>query len=174
MRAKHYLAALAVGISLLPACTKQSKFEMPAAVAAVVKAEVPGAEIATMEVEEQGGIKLYDIEFEADRGEIEVAEDGTVMDISTIVQMKDVPGPAAEAIQKAALGAQARIVRIEKSEVRSEILNEGPKARIVKLSSPKYVYEAELEKTGEVSVAADGEIVEDVKWDDAAGEPEKK
>lgn len=174
MRDKHYFAALAVGIFLLSGCAMQTKLEMPAAVAEVVKAEVPGAEIATMEVEEEGGIKLYDIEFKADRGEIEVAEDGTVIDITTIVQMKDVPGPAAEAIRKAASGAQAGIVRLERSEVRSEIVTEGPKARIVKLASPKYIYEAELARTGEVSISADGEIVEDVKWDDPAGEPEKK
>ena len=174
MKAKHCLMALVAGILLLPGCAKQAKFEMPEAVASVIKAQVPGAEIATMEVEEQGGIKLYDIEFKADRGEIEVAEDGTVIDISTVVQMNDVPGPAAEAIRKAALGAQATIVRLEKSEVHSEIVTEGSKARIVKLASPKYVYEAELARTGEVSVAANGEVVEDVKWDDAAGEPEKQ
>jgi hypothetical protein len=144
---------------------KKAKVVLPPAVAKAVKDNCPGAEIDKMDVEKQAGINLYDIEFKAGRGEIEVAEDGTVMDIATIITMKDVPKAAAEAIQKAAAGAT--IKQIEKSEVRAETKKEGEKGTLVKLASPRYVYEAELvkgEQRGEVQVAPDGKVVEGPKW----------
>lgn len=152
---------------------KKAKVELPAAVVKAIKDNVPDAEIATAEVEKEAGINLYDIEFKADRGEIEVAEDGTVMDVATIVAMKDIPKAAAEAIQTAAAGATIR--QIEKSEVRAEIKKEGEKGTLVKLASPRYIFEAELlkdERKGEVQVAPDGKVVEGPKW--AAGIAEKE
>ena len=139
--------------------------KVPAAVAQAVKVNCPGAVVDKMDVETEAGITLYDFEFKAGRGEIEVAEDGTVMDIATIVALKDIPKPAADAILKAASGA--KIQQLEKSEVRAEITKAGEKGTIVKLAAPKYVYEAELvqgEKRGEVQVAPDGKIVEGPKW----------
>lgn len=145
---------------------KRAKVELPPAVAKVVQANCPGAEIDKLEMEKEAGIVLYDIEFKAGMGEIEVAADGRVMDIATIVALKDIPKAAAQAIQKAA--ADCTIKQIEKSEIRAEIKKEGEKGTIVKLASPRYVYEAELikgEKRGEVQVAPDGQIVEALKWE---------
>ena len=158
----------------------KAKVELPAAVAKAVKDNVPNAEIGQMDVEEEAGIKLYDIEFKGGKGEIEVAEDGTVMDVATIIQMKDVPKPALDAIQKAAAGEKAKIKQLEKSEVRAEIQKVGEKGKIVKFETPKMVYEAELTKgkqTGEVQVAPDGKIVEVLKWGSEgkeSGEKEEK
>jgi hypothetical protein len=152
---------------------KKAKVELPAAVAKAIKDNVPDAEIEILTVEKEGGIALYDIEFKAGKGEIEVAEDGTVMDISTIIAMADLPRAAAEAIQKAAEGGT--IKQLEKSEVRAELKIEGEKGTIVKLASPKYVYEAEIVKgnqTGEIQVDPDGKIVEALKWN-TKGEKEK-
>ncbi|HYK88830.1 MAG TPA: hypothetical protein VE398_08675 [Acidobacteriota bacterium] len=152
--------------------SKKTRVELPAAVAKSVRDNVAGAEIESVESETEAGIKLYDIEFKAQRGEIEVAEDGTVMDVATIVQAKDVPIPAMDAIQKAATGAT--IKELEKSEIRAEIEKGGEKGKIVKLPAPKYVYEAELVKgkqKGEIQVAPDGKIVEALKW--GSGEREK-
>ena len=154
---------------------KKAKVELPAAVVKAIKDNVPDAEIATAELEREAGINLYDIEFKADRGEIEVAEDGTVMDIATIVAMKDIPQAAAEAIQKAAPGAT--IKQLERSEVRAEIKKEGEKGTIVKFDSPKYVYEAELvkgERRGEVQVAPDGKVIEGPKWNKAKAEEKEE
>jgi hypothetical protein len=156
-------AALSAGRSMQEQTPKNIK--LPPAVAQAVKANCPGAVIDKMDVEKEAGIALYDLEFKAGRGEIEVAEDGTVMDIATIVALKDIPMPAAIALQKAAAGA--KLGQLEKSEVRAEIAKTGGKGTIVKLASPKYVYEAELvqgEKRGEVQVAPDGKIVEGPKW----------
>ena len=144
---------------------KKANVELPAAVAKAVKANFPNAEIGSAEVEKEAGINLFDIEFKDDQGEIEVAEDGTVMDLATIVAMTEVPKAAAEAISKAAQGAT--IKQIEKSEIRAEIKKEGEKGTLVKLDNPKYVYEAELSKgnqRGEIQVAPDGKIVEALKW----------
>lgn len=143
------------------------KAELPPAVVKAIRENVPNAEIDKVEVEDQGGIKLYDIEFKAGKGEIEVAADGTVMDVATIIQMKDMPKLAAAAIQKTADGAKATIKQLEKSEVRAEVQKEANRSKIVKLGAPKYVYEAELvrgKQAGEVQVAPDGKIVEALKW----------
>ena len=144
---------------------KKAKVELPAAVEKAVKDNVPGAEIEILTVEKEGGIALYDIEFKAGKGEIEVAEDGTVMDIATIISWADLPKAAAEAIKKATEGAT--IKQLEKSEVRAELKIEGEKGTIVKLATPKYAYEAEIVKgnqTGEIQVDPDGKIVEALKW----------
>ena len=153
---------------------KGAKVELPAAVAKAVKENRPGAEIDTLELEKEAGIPLYDIEFKAGKGEIEVAEDGTIMDIATVIEMRDLPKAAAEAIRKAAEGATVR--QLEKSEVRAEIEKEGEKGTVVKLTSPKYVYEAELVKgnqTGEIQVTADGKIMEALRWNTKGTKEEK-
>ena len=144
---------------------KQAKVELPPAVAKAVNDNRPNTQIETLEVETESGITLYDIEFKSGQGEIEVAQDGTVLDIATIVEMKDIPKAAADVIQKAAEGA--RIKELEKSEIRAEIKKEGEKGKVVKLANPKYVYEAELlkgDKTGEIEVTADGKVIEELKW----------
>jgi uncharacterized membrane protein YkoI len=154
--------------------SKKAKAELPAAVAKAVKEFRPNAEIDKVEVEKEAGVTLYDIEFKAGQGEIEVAADGTVMDVATIIEMKDLPKPAADAINKAAAGA--KIAQLEKSEVRAEIKKEGEKGKVVKLAAPKYVYEAELVKgkqKGEIQVSPEGKIVEALKWG-AEGEKEKE
>jgi uncharacterized membrane protein YkoI len=185
-----FIVLLAMGLILLPSCApKESEqgeesgeqaetqemegseaaepvTELPDAVLQAIAINVPGAEIETAAMAVEEGITLYDIEFKEDRGEIEVAEDGTVIDVVTIVTMEDLPEAAALTIQKAAEGTT--IKRLEKSEVRSEIKKEGEVSTIVKLDVPRYVYEAELEKdgqTGEITVDAEGNIVEPLKWD---------
>jgi len=67
----------------------EPEVELPAAVVEAIEANVPGAEIDFVEVAEEAGITLYDIEFKSDRGEIEVAVDGTVLDVVTIITMEE-------------------------------------------------------------------------------------
>lgn len=47
----------------------KAKVELPAAVAKAVRDNVPNAEIDTLEAAEEAGVKLYDIEFKAGKGE---------------------------------------------------------------------------------------------------------
>ena len=116
------------------------------ATAQSAKQEAPplpaAAQIDKLEIEKESDINLYDIEFKAGQGEIEVAEDG--------------PEAATAAIRTAAKG-QA-IKQFERSEVRAEIVKDGSTGRISKLSTPKYVYEAELTE-GEVEVTPDGKVI---------------
>jgi hypothetical protein len=166
------LAVVLVGLAGLPGRAMQekkagpAKVQLPAAVAKAVQDNFPNAEIDVVEVEHEGGIALYDIEFKAGKGEIEVSADGTVIDLAVIVPMSAVPKAALETIQKAAPGATVK--QYEKSEVRSEVKIEGGKGRIVKLPVPIEVYEAELVeggRTGEIQVTADGKIREALKWE---------
>lgn len=140
--------------------------EIPATVREVMHSRFPDAEIDSVEVVEEHGITLYDIEFMDNLGEIEVAADGTILDVATIIAMEDLPLSAAEAIQKATTGMT--VLRLEKSEIHSEFKMEGERTVLVLLDAPRYVYEAEVKKdgkTGEITVDADGNIVELIKWD---------
>jgi uncharacterized membrane protein YkoI len=178
------ISLLVLGLVLSPGCSQREaeeqaetqemeepestkpEIELPAAVLKAIEANVPDAEIDFVEVVEELGITLYDVEFKEDRGEIEVAEDGTVIDVVTIITMEELPEAAGQAIQKATEGIA--IKRLEKSEIRSEIKKEEEKGILVKLDTPRFVYEAELVKddqTGEITVDADGNIVEPLKWD---------
>ena len=153
--------AFALAISTGFAGAQKSKVELPAAVAKTVMDNCPNAEIASLEVEKEAGITLYDIEFKAGRGDIKVAEDGTVIDIATIVKLKELPAAALAAIQNGAAGAT--IMQIEKSEVRAEVKH----GRVVKLAGARYTYGAELVKGNqhtEIQVAPDGTVIEAPKW----------
>ncbi|HEY1302088.1 MAG TPA: PepSY-like domain-containing protein [Vicinamibacterales bacterium] len=130
--------------------------QLPAAVTQAIQTNKPGAEIDKVEIEKENGVTVYDIEFKDGKGEIEVAEDGTVIDVTDVVVMKDVPEAAAGAIKTAAKGKP--IKQLERSEVRAEVVKEGGKGKVSKLSAPKYVYEAELAK-GEIEVTPDGKVI---------------
>ena len=150
------------------------KLELPEAVAKAIADNHPEGQIDKVEVENDGGITLFDIEFRASGGEMEIAHDGTVIDIATIVEIKDIPKAAADAIREAATGGE--IKELERSEVRAKIEKEGDVGKVVKLVSPRYVYEAELVKgnqEGEIEVDSDGKIIEPIKWG-ASGEKEKE
>jgi hypothetical protein len=164
-----FVAVLILGLTASVSWAVQgaakAKVELPAAVAKVVKDNCPNKEIDTVTVEKTAGVALYDIEFKGTQGEIEIAEDGTVIDIATVITMQDVPKAAADVIRKHAQGAQ--ITRVERSDVRAEVKTEGGKGAVVEFATPKVVYEAELAKgkqTAEIQVAPDGAIVEAPKW----------
>jgi hypothetical protein len=160
LQAVGFTAALVASASMAGAAAQAKNADksrnLPAAVSKAIQDNRPGAEIDKVTVEKENGILFYDFEFKADQGEMDVAEDGTVLDIATVIQMKDVPEAAAAAITKAAKGRAMK--RIERSEVRAEIVKEAGKARISTLSTPRYVYEAEL-SSGEVEVTAEGKVI---------------
>jgi hypothetical protein len=130
--------------------------DLPPAVTKAIEANRLGAEIDKLDVEKENGISFYDIEFKASQGEMDIAEDGTVLDIATIIEMKDVPEAVAATIKTHGKGKT--IKQLSRSEVRAEIVKEGGKARISKLATPRYVYEAEFSK-GEIEVAPDGRVI---------------
>lgn len=141
--------------------TKVKAAHLPAAVAEAIRRNCPNCVIdkATREVE--NGVKIYDIEFKPGQGEIDVAEDGSVIDRETVVETKDIPEAALEAIRKGAAGG--KIKQVAKSEIRAE-LKEG---KIIKLDSPKYLYEADLVKGNqavEIVVDPNGQVIEAPEW----------
>ena len=140
-----------------PAKDDGKRSRLPAAVAKAVDANCPGAEIDKLDVEDEGGIKVYDIEFKAGRGEMDVTEDGTVLDVATIVELKEVPEAAAAVIRKAA--EKSAIRQLEKSKIHARIEKTKRKNKLHALAAPEFEYEAELAKGGEIEVAADGQII---------------
>lgn len=162
--ARVFLAAAAttalvtVGSTAGVAAQGKSKHwkRLPAPVSEVVQQSRPGADIAKLTIEKENGISFYDVEFAADQGEMDVAEDGTVLDIATIIEMKDVPEVVAAAIRTVAKGKS--IKQLSRSEVRAEIVKEGGKGRVSKLATPRYVYEAEFSR-GEVEITPEGKII---------------
>ncbi len=160
------LAALALLVAFAPAWVSAQaradphRSRLPAAVLTALDANCPGAEIDKIDVEDEAGVKLYDIELKAG-GEIEVAEDGTVLEVATIVPLTDVPEAAAAMIRQAAGTKDVR--EVERSEVRARIEKTDGKGRLVPVTPAQHVYEAELAKGGEIEVTADGKVIKGPK-----------
>ncbi|MCX5684224.1 MAG: hypothetical protein NT049_11135, partial [Planctomycetota bacterium] len=101
----------------------------------------------------------YWAEFQkGDRGgEVTVAPDGTIVEIVTGIEAKDVPEAALAAIRKAAAGAT--LTEIERDETHAEPVG----GSFAKLDKVRTVYWAEFargELTGEITVASDGAVIE--------------
>ena len=160
----------------------KAKVDLPEAVAKALQVAFPKATVDEAKAEDEGGVKVFDVELKQDKAEmdVEVTADGAILAVETDIEMKDVPEAAAKVIQKAAEGATVH--EIIKEEVRAEIKD----AKVVKLDAVKVAYGAEIKKgdqKGEIKVAADGTVVEALKWksekkeekgekDDEAGEHE--
>lgn len=149
--------------------TLQEKPEsrLPEEVAQVVKQYFPAAEAEAVETEKVAGTTLYDIEFKENQGEIELAADGTIIDISKVVSWEELPEVVAQAIKEVVAANNANVTRIERAEVHAEIKGEGEAATINKVDTPYFLYEAELKKDGqkgEITVDSTGKIIEGPKW----------
>jgi hypothetical protein len=147
--------------SAAEAKTDAKKTRLPAAVVKAIDDNKPGAEIAKVDIEHEEGVTFYDMEFKGNHGEMDVLEDGTVLDVATIIELKDLPEPVAAVIRKASAGTT--IKQLSKSEVRAKIEKAGGKGKVARLATPEYVYEAELAKGGEIEVAGDGKIIKGPK-----------
>ena len=140
---------------------KVSASQLPAAVKEAIKTNCPNCTIAKATREVENGVAVYDVEFKTGQGEMDVAEDGSVIDRETVAQTKDVPAAALEAIRKGAAGG--KIKQIAKDEIRAE-LKDG---KIIKLDSPKCRYEADLVKgnqVAEIQVSPEGQVIEAPRW----------
>jgi hypothetical protein len=151
------LTLLATAATRRASAGEDERSRLPAAVVKAIEGNRPGARIAKLDVEHEEGVTFYDIEFKSGEGEMDVAEDGTVLDVATVIEMKDVPAPAADVIKKAATGTT--IKQLTRSEIRARIEKVAGKGRVSPLSTPEYVYEAELKRGGEVEVGGDGRIL---------------
>jgi hypothetical protein len=150
----------------------KAKVELPDAVAKTVADAFPGAKIEDVKAEDEYGVQVFEIELKMDKQEIEieVASCGTIIEVETEIQMKDVPDAAAKAIMAAAEGG--KVDEVKKVEARAEIKG----GKVAKFDAVKITYEAEIKKgdqKGEIEVAADGTVVEPLKWKDKCKEERK-
>jgi hypothetical protein len=151
---------IAVGAADQNQTGRSKSRDLPPAVANALQLNRPGAEVDKLTIEKEHGLTVYDFEFKANQGEMDVVDDGTVLDVATVVEMKDLPAAVATTIRNAAKNRP--IKQLTRSEIRAEIVNEQGKGRVSKLASPKYVYEAEFSH-GEIEVASDGKIIKQEK-----------
>ena len=137
--------------------------QLPAPVAKAFRAAFPNAEIQKLDVEVEDGVKVYDFEFKdgSVERETDITDDGTLLEVTIVIDPKDVPAVAMKTIRKAAQGAT--IGRSERIEVLWEIRD----GKVIKLQKPVTRYAAELAKQNlkaEAIVTSNGTVVEPVEW----------
>ncbi|MHC4982977.1 MAG: PepSY-like domain-containing protein [Planctomycetota bacterium] len=122
--------------------------DLPKAVADAAKKAFPDAKIRKAGVEPES-VMVYEVSFTENgtKREIAVTDDGTILEVETVVERKDLPEPVARALAKAAGDGKVRV--IEKIEYLAEI-------KVVKLKKPKIAYEVKFRKDGRMR---------EVKWD---------
>lgn len=133
--------------------------QIPATVTQSIKTDCPSCVIEKASREVENGVTIYDLEFKRGQGEMDIAADGSIINRETVIKEQDVPAAAMTAIRNAG----GKIRQIVKDEVRAE-LKDGS---IIKLDTPKYLYEADLAKgnqVAEIEVSAEGQVIEAPKW----------
>ena len=164
--------AVLIGLSLAVTAGRaepktREKIDLPEPVQKTFKAKFPKAEIEKVEVEEEDGVTVYDIEFtEGDvEKETDITADGIMLEFTIVIDAKSVPAPAMKVIEKVAEGAKMK--RIE----RVEISYETKDGKAVKLPKPVTRYAVEMtkgDKTAEIVVDPDGKVVESPQWEEKA------
>ena len=135
--------------------------QLPASVKQALETACPNCKIGKATREVENGVTIYDFEFKGGQGEMDVTEDGFVASREMVVQTSDIPPAAMAAIRQGAAGGKIKLVLRE--EVRAE-LKEG---QVIKLDTPKHLYEADLRKghqVAEIVVSAEGQVVEAPQW----------
>jgi hypothetical protein len=128
---------------------------LPDPVVKTFKATFPNAEITKVDVDAEGGVAVYDLEFKdvATEKETDITADGTMLEFTIVVDAGDIPAAAMKTLRRAVKGAVIR--RIEYIEISYEIED----GRVVKLpkSVVHYAFEiAGANKVTEIVVNPDG------------------
>jgi len=168
MKLHNFAGASLVVASLLAIATpmlgKGHGVQLPAAAEKTFKATFPKAKIDKVDVDEENGVTVYDVEFRdgAIEMETDIAADGTMLEVTVVVDAKAVPAGAMKTIDKAATGAT--ILRIE----RIELSHETKDGKVIKLPVPLTRYAAAMARgddRAEIVVDSEGNVVEPAKWD---------
>jgi hypothetical protein len=135
---------------------KKDKLELdkiPKAVMDGLKAKFPKAEIHKWTKEKEGDDVVYDIEFKQGgrKCEADIKEDGTILNFEKEIAAKDLPEAARKAVEKKYAKATLKEI-MEVTEV---------KGKVERLEGYEVVLETADKKEVEVTVAADGRILED-------------
>jgi hypothetical protein len=120
---------------------------LPEAVTKTFKAAFPKSEITKLDVDVENGVTVYDIEFKdgALEKETDIAADGTMLEFTIVVALKEVPAPARKALRTAAQGG--KIERIERIEISYETRD----GKAIKLDKAVTHYAVEFVKDGKTS-----------------------
>jgi len=160
------VAILGITVALLAGCSHQkheegmkiSPSEIPAAVMNSAKARLPGAEVTSAEKESPHGAVVYDLELKQGgrKYEMDVKEDGTIMEIEKQVQSSDVPAAVLSNVKAKYPNATIKeIMEVNKVSGKQETpihyevtVMDGGKERelVVSLDGSKVQTEAEAEK----------------------------
>jgi hypothetical protein len=132
--------------------------EMPKSVMATLKARFPKAQIVKWGREKEGGIVVYDIEFEQEgrKFEADVGEDGGIHNWEREIPAEDLPEAVMKTVQRQYPGFEPR----EVMEVT------GVKKGKDELEGYEVVLETADEKTIEIMVTPEGAIVEEDEGDE--------
>jgi len=138
----------------------QSTVQLSGAAKQTLERSYPDAKVQKVNLETEDGQRLYEVKMLKDGSKLEVtlAEDGTIVEIESPVAAADLPKAVTDAVAKAAPGA-----KIEKATKQESLTD----SKLNKLTPPKMSYEVEVEqddKEAELTVAADGTILEPLKW----------
>jgi hypothetical protein len=165
MLAPSYFLSLAV--VFIPQSLLAQKTDLEAKIPEAVKKtfweKFPKGEIFKVDVEDENGLKVYDLEFK-DGGiekETDITTDGTMLEYTVVVEAKAVPEPALAVIRKAAEGAT--IKRIEWIEISHETKH----GKTIKLPRPVIHYAVEMargERSAEIVVEPSGKVLEEPRW----------
>ncbi len=135
---------------------------------AAIMAAFPAAIVKDVEAELELSLEIFEVELEQDgqKLEVEVTPDGIIVEVETSIESTQLPKAVAEAISEAAGGA--RILKLEKEEIRAV-------PKLVPLDEPRVIYEAKFVKDGktyEIEIAADGTVIEIEEEEEHDGENE--
>ena len=158
------LMGFGMAIGLSGPAAAESTPTPPDAVNKTLKARFPEAKVEHADSEVEDGVTVYSFEFMSGgmSRATDIAADGTMLEIATAIQKKDVPEAAMNSILKEAPGAE--IVEVD----RVEITHETRDGYVYKLPATVTQYEVEIKKgdaMGEMVVGGDGKVLEPAKWD---------
>lgn len=166
-RLRWLAAAVLVGLMLVgTGVNAQDKDKLdltkiPKPVMDALKAKFPKAEITMWEKATEGGVVIYDLEFKSEgrKCEMDVKEDGTIINIEREIQAKDLPKAVAAAVEKKyPKGTIKEIMEIMEMKDKKEVL-EG--YEVVLDSADKKVVELKLAPDGKIlEEEVDGKKVE--------------
>jgi uncharacterized membrane protein YkoI len=176
-RTLRLFGAALIGLAFFSTTAQAQKTEaagkLPDPVRKAFHAKFPRGEILKVDAEEENGVNVYDIEFKDGNveKEMDIAADGTVIEITTVVEPRLVPQAVLYAISHAAPdGKFRRIERVEASYQTKE-------GKTVKLAKPAICFEVEVTKgkqVAEIVIAPDGKVLKPAKWsEEKAKKPEK-
>src|SRR3954471_905642 len=153
--------------------TTVSESTLPEAVRKTFTSKFPNATINKATEEKEGGKMVWDIEFREGRKhkETDIAEDGTMLEVSEQVAQRSLPTEALKAIKKVAEGGKVK--QTDKVSISYEVKD----GKIIKLDKMRTQYEASVTKgdqTEDVIVDESGKIIEEPKWDAGKSASEKK